>query len=887
MTSDQWARVKEIFQQALDFPPTERPGFLLSACSGDHALLTEVESLLASSDDSSEFLSDNASAYVPSALQHFEDNNIGRRVGPYQLIQEIGAGGMGAVYLAERIDEFRQKTALKLTRPGMDSRAFVSRFRFERQILSGLDHPHIARLLDGGATEDGLPYFVMEYVEGQPIDDWCRLQSANVDVRLRLFLQVCDAVQYAHRNLVVHRDLKPGNILVTPDGVPKLLDFGIAKLLHSEDGQDSAALTQVGMRLMTPEYASPEQARGLQVSTATDVYSLGVILYELLTEKAPYEFATRSAVDIERTICEQDPSPPSRLAAAARKQSLAGDLDAIVLKALEKNPERRYASVEGFAEDIRRHLASLPIQARPQTWRYQMGRFARRNRGPVLAAALALLSLSAGLVTAMWQAGIARRQSIRAERNFDDLRHLTQRFLFDIHDAIKTLPGSTRARNVVLQTAVDYLRRLSQQTDQDPSLAREVAEAWLRLGDVQGNPYGANKGDAKAALSSYEEALAVAQKLVLSNKQDFDSRRYLARAHRSVGELIPILGDIAGAVPHFRAAINALDGMADPESRLEVARSYESLGDVLGHPGIANLNDPAGARNAYNQSLTLRASKDSNRSTAVLRMKLGDLDLNDGNAPRAIENYRASANAFSHSTDSGPSSRESATIHRKIGEALEELGQPQNALAEYQQAKRISRELIQLDPANQQVRGDYIVVTKTIADLFDKQGQHQRALPLYREVLDLISPSYRAQPENLLLASRYADMLLTIGILTAKQGDSSSARQLYAEGLKIYYSIATGKDATAEQIDDYVSAQLDCPLSQLYVPAETLAFARKAADKSKGSVPRLLEHLADAYYRAGNAKEAATAQQKALSQIPPNDPNRRRAQERLNRFLKQ
>jgi eukaryotic-like serine/threonine-protein kinase len=839
MTSDQWAEVKRLFHAALDLPGPERLAYVRREAAGDDTLLREVESLLAAEADSTGFLDAPAAEYLPAT-------EIGRRIGPYQILDEIGAGGMGAVYLAERTGEFRQRVALKLIRPGMDSGMFVSRFRRERQILAALDHPNIAHLLDGGAADDGRPYFVMEHVAGKPLHEWCAAHAVTTEQRLRLFLDVCGAVEYAHQRLVVHRDLKPANILVTDDGTVKLLDFGIAKLLGSETAAETVALTEMGGHLMTPEYASPEQVRGVAVTTATDVYSLGVILYELLAGRLPYAFETRSAVEVERVVATTDPPSPSAVAAEpTMARRLTGDLDVIVLKALEKEPARRYASVEQFAADIRRHLEGAPILARPQTWRYRSGRFVRRNRIAVAAAVLVALSLTGGLATALWQAHIARQERARAERNFDDVRHLAQSFLFDFHDRIKDLPGSTDARNMVVQTALEYLRRLAQEARGNQTLSRDLAEAWLRLGDVEGNPYGGNRGDTAGAIASYKEALAIADELVRRDPSDRTARVYLARAHRSIGEILPQEGDVAGAVPHFRAGIAAVASVPDADARIELARGYEMLGDVLGHSGIANLSDTAGARGAYEQALTLHRQAGAKRGTAVLLMKLGDLEVDGGAAETALAHYQEAAGIF----ESLPGRREIGMIHRKLGGAYEALGRDGDAMREYNRSGESGRALMAADPNNSQARIDYTVNLKDRADLLAKRKQYAEALPLYREVLSILAPMSAAQPDNLMLRGRYADMLLYVGDLLAKQGQPAEARRLYTEGLRNSKQLADRAGATAEDWKDYADYLMDCPISGLADPAEALAYARRAIDgMPAGSAQRTEEERRlDAY----------------------------------------
>ncbi len=396
MTPDRWKQVKEILDAALALPAEERMSLVSEACNDDVELRTEVESLLACDGQANEFLETAVRPAVQrSPVEAQPEALAGARIGPYKVLSEIGRGGMGAVYLAERDDhEYRKQVAIKLVRGDVDSASVVRRFRQERQILAELEHPNIARLLDGGTTNDGVPYLVMEHVEGVPIDAYCEARNLSVDQRLELFRTVCSAVTVAHGKLVVHRDLKPGNILVTSEGTPKLLDFGIAKLLTPQPGSEH---TVTGTLLMTPEYASPEQWRGGPVTAASDIYSLGVILYRLLTGRGPYRVASDLPHELGRAICEEDPEPPSAAVVPQTRRWLAGDLDAIVLKALRKEPERRYGSAEELSEDIRRHLEGLPVTARKDGLAYRAGRLVRRNR-PVAVTALTM-AISAALIS--------------------------------------------------------------------------------------------------------------------------------------------------------------------------------------------------------------------------------------------------------------------------------------------------------------------------------------------------------------------------------------------------------------------------------------------------------------------------------------------------------
>jgi serine/threonine-protein kinase len=415
MTRDRWDRVRVLFEAALDCPPEERAAYLATAGDGDGAVRREVRRLLDADEAAESFLEEPPQIdWVPEEdPESVEATWTGQRVGAYRLSELLGRGGMGAVYTAERADEqFRHRVAVKLIRWEADTAESRRRFHVERQILADLQHPNIARLLDGGVTEDGVPYLVMEHVDGQPITDYCRAHALSVEDRLALFRTVCDAVHYAHRNFIVHRDLKSRNILVTEDGTVKLLDFGIAKLLA--DSSDEWAMdplsgavpprTRTGMQMLTPECAAPEQIRGEAITTATDVYQLGVLLYELLTDRRPYRIASRARREIERAILEDMPErpsvavgQPSRTDARDRsapdsagpdrstdprrlRRRLAGDLDVICLKALKKDPERRYPDVDALAEDVERHVTGRPVRARPDTFAYRASRFVRQHR---------------------------------------------------------------------------------------------------------------------------------------------------------------------------------------------------------------------------------------------------------------------------------------------------------------------------------------------------------------------------------------------------------------------------------------------------------------------------------------------------------------------------
>jgi eukaryotic-like serine/threonine-protein kinase len=477
-----WASVEAHFDALRQLAAAERAAGLEAIA--DPEVRREVASLLEHAGEGT-----TVAAVVGSMAAGLEPSLPGEHMGVYRLVRRLGQGGQGAVFEAVRDDgRFQQRVAIKIVKWEIDSEPARRRFRDERQILAGLDHPYIARLLDGGETRAGAPYLAMEFIDGLPLVP--AAEGWSTRRKLELFLKIAEAVAAAHRKLIVHRDLKPANILVTADGSPKLLDFGIAKLLDTSDS------TQTGHQMFTPDYASPEQVRGMTISTASDVYSLGVILYQLLTGRKPYHVETATPLEMDRVIC-QEPPPPA---------GLDSELDAVLAMAMRKEPERRYPGVEALADDIRRYLDRRPILARPDTVSYRTRKYVRRHWIGLLAAAIAMGGIVGG-------AGVAIYQARRAERQFNDVRQLAGKFLFDFHDAIAGVEGTTKARQLVVSTALQYLERLGRDADKDPGLERELAAAYVRLGRAQGFPGEPNLGriaDARASLTKavklYEHA---------------------------------------------------------------------------------------------------------------------------------------------------------------------------------------------------------------------------------------------------------------------------------------------------------------------------------------------------------------------------------------------
>jgi non-specific serine/threonine protein kinase/serine/threonine-protein kinase len=744
VTPEIWGQVKEILHLALAVPSAERPRFLDRACAGDAGVRAEVESLLASQSEAGTFI-DRPVLSVEDATQYLphEPDLRGTRLGVYQIIQTLGEGGMGAVYQAVRDDDqFRKIVAIKLVKPGMDSDSLLARFHKERQILAHLDHPNIAKVLDAGTTANGRPYFVMEFIPGLPIDEYCDRNALTVSDRLRLFRQVCSAVQYAHQNLIVHRDLKPNNILVAPDGTPKLLDFGIAKLIDADTGSPEAARTLTMHRVMTPDYASPEQVRGETITTASDIYSLGVMLYELLTGQRPYRVTSVRPVEMAEIVCLREPEKPSTAAGKQRegqheklRRRLRGDLDNIVLMALRKDPQRRYASVEQFSEDLRRHLDGLPVIARADTLAYRAGKFVKRNRVYVAAAVLLAATLTGGIAATTWQARIASLERTRAERRFNEVRKLAGSFLFELHDSIRDLPGSTPARELIVRRALEYLNNLAREAGGDPGLKKELASAYERVGDVQGNPRFGNLGDTRGAIESYRKALAL-RRAVETGSNDLALGRDVAANQGKLSDLLWVAGEPDHAVAAARRRLEIMQSLsrANPQeqsARFELGNAYVDYGWKL----AAAKDELAGAlKNCQGGVLILEelpapAPPDPERLRALgsAYSKTGDIfaenpkTLREGLAlyHKALAHHKA---ALALDPSNATYRRGVITDHNDIGDALSSLGESEAALRSYR-AALAGFDALRPDPKDMQLQQDKAFVLGNVGEMLLRLGR--------------------------------------------------------------------------------------------------------------------------------------------------------------------
>jgi eukaryotic-like serine/threonine-protein kinase len=756
MTPDKYRRVKQLFNAALDRNPHERAVFLHEACEGEAELRGAVEHLLAAHHEADDFIEAPAIALTAQSLLEDLPATL-QQIGPYRIIREIGRGGMGAVYLADRADhEYQKQVAIKVIRRGLDTEDIIRRFRNERQILARLDHPLIARLLDGGTTTDGLPYFVMEQVEGLSLIEYCDRNRLSIVERLKLFRAVCSAVHYAHQNLVIHRDIKPGNILVTADGTPKLLDFGIAKVFHPDL---SAQATVTELQAMTPDYASPEQVLGLPVTTASDLYSLGVLLYQLLTGRQPYRLRTSRPDEIVRAITERQPDKPST---AIRQTSgghteklrrrLKGDLDNIVLMAMRKEPYRRYSSVEQFSEDIRRHLEGLPCIARADTFAYRGAKFVRRNKLAVAAAAVIVLTLVAGIIGTAWQASRVAEQSEIARQQRD-----------------KALIEQAKAEriNAFLQQMLSYA---------NPS--------W----------YAAGRG--KRRDLTVIEALDEASQRVEIEMSDQPEVR--AEIHTTIGDTYRSIGRSDLAEPHFEAALKIRRELF-AEDHVKVAESLFYLGGVK-----SLLSDRATAETLYRQALAIQRARPAEGNNlpymmldlaSVLNWK-GEMEEAEALLLEALAIFEQ-RNGAEHVTV--------AIAHDYLGYTYHEWGDFDRAEKELREALRLYAKT----PHTETAKNMYFLSG------FEKaRGNYKEAESLLRQALD------QFRQVNGEIYSLTAGAITSLADLAELKGNNKEAARGYEKSLDIYRQLAA-QDSQEPNTYSFAIASILMRTGQ-YARAETL-----------------------------------------------------------------
>lgn len=851
MHSKNWKKVNQILQSVLEIAPDARKEYLDRA-GLDRSVRREVEALLAFEEAAADSMHLSAVEFSRDFFDEDDSNLlIGQQIGPYEVVAELGYGGMGAVYLAERADgKFSQRVALKLLKREMNTVELRRRFQQEREILASLEHPNIARLLDAGMTDDRIPYLAMEYVEGVPIDNYCNRHDLDLNRRLDLFRRVCSAVDFAHRNLIVHRDLKPSNILVTEEGIPKLLDFGISKILTGAETGNAVSATITRMGVMTTGYASPEQLQRKSVTTATDIYSLGVILYELLTGRRPFREKEENAEEMRRAILESDPLLPSHAVekdvhvsanlarpdtnlinlprqgaqtvpiensptgpgrphvtapqkVIVRSQDLRGDLDNIVLKALKKEPAERYSSAENLAADIERHQRGLPVRARPDTLSYRTGKFIKRNRLAVGTGLLILLVLIGGVAATLWQASVARAERAKAEKRFNDVRTLANSVLFEITPEIENLSGSTRARELLVSRALQYLDSLAGETSEDdPALQRELAAAYEKVGDVQGNPFQANIGNMQGALDSYRKARTIRSRLLAGNPGNIDLEAELAKNSQLLGDVLFYTGEIKKAEEIYRQAVAAqlkilAQKPGDRQTRLNLSSAHLALGttfywnsnyeEALEHYGAAQRflellkeadpeNDLVSDKLATTYVRTGETLSWQNKPAEGEKYVLKGLKLIEPVVRRSPKNARYKKSLW--------------VAHLKAGEIYLDLEKLEKSLDHYQKSLELAKFISEGDPDNVNAKRDLALSYNKVGDTLDSMGRGRKALGYARKALGLQQEIAAADPKNFEIRSQIANTYKRIGYAYTTMKDPVGARDSFQNALRQYERLA-------------------------------------------------------------------------------------------------
>lgn len=825
MDSAKWQIIKKIFSTVVDLPKEKR--FDVLAQETDEEIRIQVEKLLEAHETAENFIDKPLLIEQQVVEDTTVDPLIGKQIKDYLILERIGTGGMGAVYLAERLNsDFKQKVALKIIKRGMDSEAILKRFAIERKILSTLKHPNIAQLLDGGISTDGLPFFVMEYIEGQTLIQYCQQNNLSLKDRLKLFQQICAAVEYAHRNLIIHRDLKPSNVLVTNDGVPKLLDFGVSKLLS--DPETEITLTQ--NRVFTPEYASPEQILDKNVTTATDIYSLGIILYELLSGHRPYQTKGKPLDEIIKIVCDSKVTKPSEATtkfypSETRNLNLfiqdskiiSGDLDNITLKTINKEPAERYGTVQQLTEDIERYLNGFPVIARPQTATYRFGKYIKRHKVGVLAAALVLVSLIGGISVASWQAIEARREREKAEQRFNDVRSLAKTVMFDLNKAIEEVPGSIAARELLVKKSLEYLDKLAAENQQDTSLQMELAEGYDQIANIQGGSGSNHLGQRESALESYQKSLAIKERLVVIEPQNINFRQQFGVSYFNTAKIYYVQANMPESLKMAQKSVDILQtlfqenpqdsgikysltnalllkevvlsqtGNIEESSQItkEVLKMAEELANE--NPSVNNLQTLANALNNY-ASFLVNFKKDNDE---------------------ALKSYQRSFEIRKQLLDKDPNNisyqKDVATCYLNMTYIFYYKEDYQSALKNCRQALEILEKLKIQDSQNEEIKRFTIQTERWNSKILIKLGRGIEAIPSLENSLEKLEKQYAASPTDKLVYFEIGETKLQLGYVyetiaekTKNQADRKKSCEYLQETYKIYQEfINSGYSGTA------------------------------------------------------------------------------------------
>jgi non-specific serine/threonine protein kinase/serine/threonine-protein kinase len=940
--ASRWLAIEELFHRALTFPPDQRPSLISSWCGADAAMATELLALLASNDSVEDLISASQTGPIESQAfllrngvsdhsaeskpDPFFDPWIDRVLGAYRLRSLLGRGGMGVVYLAERVSQANQTSsagpasstsptvAVKLLGRHLHSSPAVEQFQIERNALAQLEHPNIARLLDGGVTSEGIPYLVMELIEGRRLDEFCDDPSITVEQILRLMLQLCGAISYVHRNLILHRDLKPGNVMVTgtasgssPAAVTvKLLDFGTLKRIGPGADPDSA-MTQAGMRAVTLRYASPEHIQGGVVSTASDTYSLGMILYRLVAGQLPSGH-TPSSLDrlpvgpYLDSLKSTRFAPPTTLSSKRLHLRMAHDLDAVILKAIAWEPSDRYSSAGDLAADLTNLLESRPVSARNGTLPYLAARYYQRHTRSTLAAAAVLFVLGLGVAIMARESRVARAEAQRAEAGVEQERNLAHLLLFDYFDQLKQIPGSTEAQRKAVTMAIGYLDGLSR-ASVGPAIELDNIKAYTSMGALLDSPYEENIGDEQAAIATLRKAISLAQQLNARSPHNLEYQQASAAAETELGAVYLGAGDLSNALTYLKSAadtslkVAASPGVTAP-MLAKSASVVDGLVDVYFHDGTPSLNDPDRAsqtleqvQGIYHHCLQIDSSSlPCRRGLAISFYKLGLLNATWD--PYQSENYFTQSLNALHSFPADQLAmprnlRLQKTFTENLAAAYLHTGHAREGVRLFQAAQNQAEKALAADPVDARARWDLISAESSLADGYEIIHEPALEEESLRGYLENTATLVRLDPANESWAARHADAVLWSGKAAEQRGDHAAAARLGEEGLKLIVPMAEKPGAEPYILDlaaNYllfnrnIAAHRDAGKDA----ALALSFAQRALKLSPIPSPSQWLNLADAQRATGQLQSARTSAQTALGLLAKHPRSVRNAEQRAH-----
>lgn len=815
---DRWQQVKEILHEASELPEAQRGAFVLKASGGDAELIAEVESLLLSFDDASDFLEDPPVQLggVGAALE-------GRNIGDYKIESLIAKGGMGSVYLARKeMDGVPMKVALKVIRFAASQAYLTRRFRMERQILARLTHENILRLLDGGVTPEGLPYIVTEYLDAQNLEQWIETQP-TLSMRLKVFQGICDGVAYAHRNLVVHGDIKPSNILITRDGTPKLVDFGIARLLsEKEDGDpEGGQLTITMTPALTPSWASPEQLRGEPLTIESDCYELGRILFFLLTDRKPFDFAGLSSQQILEKLKREQPPKPSTITGDAR---LAGDLDNIALKSLEYELGHRYRSVDAFADDIERHLAMRPVLARRQTGSYRLQKFVQRNKVLVSTATAACIALLLAIGAALYQARQARLSYESSRQRFEQLRTLANSLIFETDEALVGLQGATKVRLRLVKSSLGYLDELSKQDTSDPQLKEDLAAAYEKIGEIQGGTGFLNFGQTNEALASFRKSEALRESIRKDAKKAPDflaASNNLARIYARISATLRDTGDIEAGLSYERKALGIRQALFEnAPGNLTFKRALASSLTTLSG-SLSQMGDYSGVMETRREALKMHEEivasnpKEASdlRGLALALARMASIEMHENLLKESLEHYKRAIDIdlgiLARNPTHAPYLLSSGWSHNNYGVILVRLGRAAEALDHFTEARKLYESVSFAD--DRDVRSKSLLETCRIrtAQALLSLGRNHDALRFVQTALSGREKLAVLNPASAGVQGEFAEAHAALGTVYAALRQPAKARSEFHIAKQMLEKLVQSRRGNAAMKEDLQAIDKD------------------------------------------------------------------------------